>query len=198
MGRVVFDISMSLDGYMTAAGQTPEEPLGPGGERLTEWAFGTDERNSEYLTSQVAGLGAVITGRATYDSSLPWWRSDGPSGSARRPVFVLTHTAPEDAPVDGVYTFVTDGIESALRQARTAAADQVVCIMGGADIGQQFLAAGLVDEVSIHLVPVLFGAGTRMFDHLGPEHIQLEAVDALATPTAIHTRFRVSQPSPFG
>jgi dihydrofolate reductase len=191
MGRVVFDISMSLDGYMTAAGQTPDEPLGPGGQRLTEWAFGADEQNRAYLARQLAGLGAVITGRATYDTSLPWWGDDGPSGPARRPVFVLTHTAPEDAPPGGVYSFVTDGIESALGQARAAAGDQVVCIMGGADIGQQFLVAGLVEELSVHLVPVLFGAGTRMFDHLGSEHVQLEALDAVATPAAIHTRFRI-------
>ena len=190
MGTVVFDISMSLDGYMTAAGQTGEEPLGPGGQRLTEWAF-ADEQNQSYLAEQVAGLGAVITGRTTYDTSLPWWGADGPSGPARRPVFVLTHTAPDDAPAGGVYTFVVDGVESALRQAQAAAGDQVVCIMGGANVGQQFLAAGLVDEVSVHLVPVLFGAGTRMFDQLGPDHRQLEALDAVATPTAIHTRFRV-------
>lgn len=194
MGRVVFDISMSLDGYMTAAGLTAEEPLGPGGQVLTEWALGADEQNTEYLARQVAGLGAVITGRATYDSSLPWWGADGPSGSARRPVFVLTHETPDDPPDDGVYIFVTDGIDSALRQARAAAGDDAVCIMGGANTGQQFLAAGLVDEVFVHLIPVLLGAGTRMFDHLGPEHIHLKAVEALATPSAIHTRFRVGGP----
>lgn len=193
MGRVVFDISVSLDGYMTAAGQTAEEPLGPGGQLLTDWAFG-DEQNREYLASQVAGLGAVITGRATYDTSLPWWGPDGPSGPARRPVFVLTHAAPKDPPAGGVYSFVVDGIESALRQAQAAAGDQVVCIMGGADVGQQFLAAGLVEEVSVHLVPVLFGAGTRMFDHLGTAHRQWQAISAVATPAAIHTRFRVLPP----
>ncbi len=191
MGRVVFDISMSLDGFMTAAGQTAEEPLGPGGQRLNEWAFGGDPRNSDYLAEQVAGLGAVITGRTTYDTSLPWWGADGPSGGARRPVFVVTHSAASDAPENGVYTFVTDGLESALRQAQAAAGERTVCIMGGADIGQQFIAAGLVDELSVHVVPVLFGAGTRMFDHLGTDHLQLEALDAVATPTAIHTTFRV-------
>ena len=139
----------------------------------------------------VSGLGAVITGRTTYDTSLPWWGADGPSGDARRPVFVLTHTAPDDTSPDGVYRFVTDGLESALHQAQDAAGDADVCIMGGADVGQQYLAAGLVDEVSLHVVPVLFGAGTRMFEHLGPDHIQLEAVEAIASPTAIHTRFRV-------
>lgn len=191
MGRVVFDISMSLDGFMTAAGQTAEEPLGPGGQRLNEWAFGDDDRNRDYLARQVAGLGAVITGRTTYDTSLPWWGEDGPSGPARRPVFVVTHAVPADPPANGVYTFVTDGIESCLRQAQLAAGSDTVCIMGGADIGQQFIAAGLVDEISVHVVPVLFGAGTRMFDHLGTEHLQLEALDAVATPTAIHTTFRV-------
>jgi hypothetical protein len=168
MGRVIFDISMSLDGYMTAAGRSPEEPLGPGGQRLTEWAFGADEQNQEYLAGQVAGLGAVIpVGPPTTRRAVVG--ADGPSGPARRPVFVLTHTAPQDAPPDGVYSFVTDGIESALGQAKAAAGDQVVCSMGGADIGQQFLAAGLVEEISVHLVPVLFGAGTRTFDHLGSE-----------------------------
>lgn len=194
MGIVVFDISMSLDGYMTAAGQTPDEPLGPGGQQLTEWAFGADEQNQTYLASQVAGLGAVITGRATYDTSLPWWGADGPSGPARRPVFVLTHAAPENPSAGGVYTFVTDGIESALCQGQNAAGEQVVCIMGGADVGQQYLAAGLVDEISLHLVPVLFGAGTRMFDHLGPGHHQLQVVDVITTPAAIHTRFRLLRP----
>jgi dihydrofolate reductase len=191
VGIVVFDISMSLDGYMTAAGQTPQEPLGPDGQQLTEWAFGADEQNQTYLAAQVGRLGAVITGRTTYDTSLPWWGADGPSGPARRPVFVLTHAAPDDPPAGGVYTFVTDGIDSALRQAQTAAAEQVVCIMGGADVGQQFLAAGLVDEISVHLVPVLFGAGTRMFEHLGPYHHQLQVLDVVTTPAAIHTRFRV-------
>ena len=194
MGRVVFDISMSLDGYMTADGRTADEPLGPGGQRLNEWAFGGDQQNRAYLEAAVSGLGAVITGRTTYATSLPWWGADGPSGDVRRPVFVLTHAAPDDTPPDGVYRFVTDGLESALRQAQAAAGDADVCIMGGADVGQQYLAAGLVDEVSLHVVPVLFGAGTRMFEHLGPDHIQLEAVEAIASPTAIHTRFRVPEP----
>ncbi|WP_344810126.1 dihydrofolate reductase family protein [Microlunatus ginsengisoli] len=106
-------------------------------------------------------------------------------------MFVLTHAAPGDPPDGGVYRFVTDGVESALDRARAAAGDRIVCIMGGANVGQQFLTAGLVDEISVHLVPVLFGAGTRMFDHLGLRHRQLEALEAVATPTAIHTRFRV-------
>jgi dihydrofolate reductase len=106
-------------------------------------------------------------------------------------VFVLTHAEPEDAPEGGVYTFVTDGIERALEEAKAAAGDQDVAVMGGAHIGQQYIAAGLVDEISIHLVPVLFGDGTRMFEHLGGEHIQLETAGVIETPEATHLRFRV-------
>jgi dihydrofolate reductase len=188
MSKVVFDISMSLDGFITTANRRTEEPLGDGGQRLHEWAFGADERNRQYLEGAVAGLGAVITGRDTYDTSVPWW---GPDGPARRPVFVVTHKAPALSPEGGVYTFVTDGIESALEQAREAAGNRDVCVMGGASIGQQYIAAGLIDEISIHLVPVLFGGGTRMFENLGGEHIRLETPEVIETPTATHLLFRV-------
>jgi dihydrofolate reductase len=94
-------------------------------------------------------------------------------------------------PEGGVYTFVTDGIESALEEAKVAAGDQDVAVMGGAEIGQQFIRAGLVDEISIHLVPVLFGSGTRLFEHLSNEHIQLETTEVIETPEATHLRFRV-------
>jgi dihydrofolate reductase len=191
MGKVVFDISMSLDGFITASNRRPEEPMGDGGQRLHEWAFGGDQRNRAFLERSIAELGAVITGRRNYDDSIPWWGADGPSGPARRPVFVVTHEAPKESPEGGVYTFVTDGIESALEQAKAAAGDKVVTVMGGANIGQQYLAAGLVDEISIHLVPVLFGSGTRLFEHLGSQHIQLEIVEVIETPAAVHLRFRV-------
>jgi dihydrofolate reductase len=191
MSKVIFDISMSLDGFITAANRTPEEPLGDGGEELHSWAFGGDAINREYMESALASLGAVITGRVNYDDSLPWWGSDGPTGPARRPVFVVTHNIPETSPENGVYTFVTGGIAAALDQATTVAGKLDVTVMGGANIGQQYLAAGLVDEMSLHLVPVLFGAGTRMFDHLGEQHIKLEPISVLSTPTAIHARYRI-------
>jgi dihydrofolate reductase len=191
MAKVIFDISMSLDGFVTASNVRPEEPLGEGGQRLHEWAFGEDERNRELLTEAVDAVGAIIAGRGTYDLSVPWWGADGPTGPAQVPVFVLTHAEPEDAPEGGVYTFVTDGIERALEEAKAAAGDQDVAVMGGAHIGQQYIAAGLVDEISIHLVPVLFGDGTRMFEHLGGEHIQLETAGVIETPEATHLRFRV-------
>jgi dihydrofolate reductase len=191
MSKVIFDISMSLDGFMTAANVSPDQPMGKGGEQLVQWAFSEDERSSQLLHDAVADLGAVVAGRRTYDTSVRWWGADGPSGSARRPVFVVTHEAPKEAPAGGVYTFVAGGIERALEMAKTAAAGKNVCVMGGADIGQQFIKAGLLDELSIHLVPVLFGNGTRMFDHLSDEHIQLEVIDVIQAKEATHLRFRI-------
>lgn len=191
VSKVVFDISMSLDGFITAAERTPEEPMGRGGLALMDWAFGDDPRGTQVLRDGVAGLGATIAGRETYDTSVPWWGSDGPSGDARRPVFVVTHEAPTSSPENGVYTFVTDGLQSALAQAKAAAAGRDVCIMGGARIGQQYLAAGLVDELSIHLVPVLFHRGTRLFDHLGVDHTRLKILDVVTGPLATHLRYAV-------
>jgi dihydrofolate reductase len=190
MTKVIFDISMSLDGFVTASNVWPEEPMGDGGQRLHEWAFGEGERNRELLAEAVNAVGAVIAGRRTYDLSVPWWGADAPSGAARVPVYIVTHAEPEAVPVGGVYTFVTDGIEGALEQAKTAAGDKDVAVMGGADIGQQYIKAGLIDEISIHLVPVLLG-GTKMFEHLGSEHIQLETAGVVETPQATHLRFRV-------
>jgi len=192
LGRVIFDTSMSLDGFMTAAGQTAEQPMGDGGLRLMDWVMGADERGRELLEGWVANLGASIAGRKTYETSLPWWGADGPSGPARRPLFVVTHEAPAEDPEGGVYQFVTDGIESALEQAQAAAGDKDVTVMGGASIGQQYIAAGLIDEIQIHLVPVLFGSGTRMFEELGEGHIQLEPTEVIETPAAAHLRYRIT------
>jgi dihydrofolate reductase len=192
MGKVSFDISMSLDGYITAANRRPEEPLGDGGEQLHEWAFGSvDERNRKILEG-AAGLGAVITGRRNYEDSIPFWGADGPTGPARIPVFIVSHTVPDDIPEGGVYTFV-DGVESALTQAKQAAGSKDVAVMGGANIAQQFIKAGLVDEISIHLVPVLFGSGTRLIEDLGGKHVQLETTEVIETKEAIHLRFRVTR-----
>lgn len=193
MGTTIFDISMSLDGFITAANQTAEEPMGAGGERLHEWAFGADEANERFFEESGRNLGAVICGRRTYDHSIPFWGADGPTGPRRLPVFVVTHEHPAESPSDGVYRFVTDGIEAALQQARQAAGDRDVTVMGGADLGRQYIAAGLVDELSIHLVPVLFGGGTRMFDTLGEGHLALEPVATVPTASATHLRYRVAR-----
>ena len=191
MGSVIFDISMSLDGFIAASGMTPDVGMGVGGEALHDWAFGGDERDRELLEQAGAGLGAVIAGRRTYDNSIKWWGADGPTGPARVPLFVVTNGTPDSVPEGGVYTFVGD-IRSALDAARTTAGDQDVGIMGGADIARQYLREGLVDEISIHLVPVLFGSGTPLFgDSWIDRHVRLERPVVVATDAATHLRFRV-------
>lgn len=191
MGKVIIDISISLDGFVTASNQTPDEPMGPGGEKVHEWAFGSSDANRELMEKGLATSGAWIAGRKTYDTSVPWWKADGPSGPARMPLFVVTHEEPQAPPADSVYTFVTDGIESALDQATDAAKGKDVIVMGGANLCQQYLALGVVDEVSIHLAPVVFGSGTRLFENLGDQHIQLEVTDVVDTPETTHLRYRV-------
>jgi dihydrofolate reductase len=184
MSRVIFDTSMSLDGFMAGANVRPEEPMGDGGERLHEWV----NADRGFLAEAIGSLGAVIAGRRTYDLSLPYWGADGPTAAARVPVFVVTHEPPSDPPENGVYTFVTDGIEMALARARQVAGDRTVTVMGGADLGRQFIRAGLVDELSIHLVPVLLGSGIRMFEGIERE---LDAAEVVHTPAATHLRYRI-------
>lgn len=193
MSKVILDMSMSLDGFVTATGISPEEPAGEGGQRLTEWAMSDDPATRKLLESSAPALGAIICGRRTYDTSLPWWGADGPTGPARAPVFTVTHNAPatEGIPENGVYSFVTEGIENALQQAKGVAGEKDVAVMGGADLGRQFLRAGLVDHVGVHLVPVLFGGGDRLFDHIGDDHLQLEVVDVVDTPLATHLTYRI-------
>src|SRR5918994_4092273 len=155
MTKVIFDMSMSLDGFVKASNATPEQPLGEGGERLHEWGFGEDERDREVLAAQAeGGSEAIIAGRRTYDDSLPWWGADGPHPPTR--VFVVTHEAPDAVPEGGVYTFVTDGIESAFEQAKAAAGDKNVYVMGGPDTGRQFIEAGVLDEIGGPPLPRLF------------------------------------------
>jgi dihydrofolate reductase len=188
--KVVFDISMSLDGFMTAANQRPDEPMGPGGHVLHDWAFAGDEQDRKVLEEGGAATGAVIAGRRTYDTSIAWWGADGPTGDARLPVIVVSHREAAEVPDGSVYSFV-DGIEPALAAARRAAGDQDLCVMGGADIGSQYLRAGLVDELSLHVVPVFFGSGTRMFEAVTESHRPLELLSVVHTANAIHLRARV-------
>ena len=190
MGTVILDTSISLDGFMTADDRTPDAPLGSGGEVLTRWAV-DDEVGTELLGTWVGNLGASIAGRVTYDTSLPWWGPNGPSGEARRPLFVVTHEAPEDTLENGVYSFVTDGIERALAKAQAAAGDKDVVVMGGADLGRQYLRAGLVDEVQIHLVPVVLGGGTPMFHDVG--RLDLTTLEAVRSEHATHLRYRIER-----
>lgn len=188
MGKVIYDKSMSLDGFIAGANVRLEAGLGDDGERLHDWAF-KDPAGMELIQGEVAHLGAVICGRRTYDMSIPHWGADGPTGPARVPLFVLSHREPDEVPDGGVYTFVGD-LETALARARETAGDRNISVMG-ADVAGQLLRAGLVDEISVHLVPVLFGSGTPMFKHLGDEHVTLELVERHESPYAAHLRYRI-------
>jgi len=189
MTKVIFDISASLDGYVTASDVRPEEPMGDGGQQLHEWAFGADARGREILAESLSSVGASIAGRRTYDLSVPWWGADGPGGLARTPTFIVSHSEPEKIPEGGVYTFV-DSPEEALELARAAAGDKDVDVFS-ANIGQQLLCAGRVDEIHLHVVPVLFGAGTRLFENIGGDHIQLAIARVQEGPKATHLRYAV-------
>jgi len=192
MGKVIFDISMSLDGFITGANPRPEAGwggLGDGGERLHDWGFNSADPRNHEIMEKYATIGANIFGRTGYDHSILNWGADGPSGAARVPTVIVSHSVPQDVPDGGVYTFV-DGVEAAFETAKKLAGDKNILIMG-ADVPQQFLKRGLIDEVSIHLAPVVFGSGTRLFEGLGSEHIPLEIIEVIQTAEAIHLRFRV-------
>ena len=192
MGKVIYDISMSLDGFIAGANARPEAGwagLGEGGERLHDWGFNSaDPRNSKIMEALSAGTGAVIVGRTTYNLSILNWGADGPMG-AGVPTVIISHSVPQDIPDGGVYMFV-DSIEAALETAKKAAGAKDVVLQGG-NIAQQFITLGLVDEIFIHLVPVLFGSGTRLIEELGGGHVQLETTEVIETKEATHLRFRV-------
>jgi len=192
MGKVIFDISMSLDGFITGANPRAEAGwggLGDGGERLHDWGFNSADPRNHEIMEKYATIGANIFGRTGYDHSILNWGADGPSGAARVPTVIVSHSVPQDVPDGGVYTFV-DSVEAAFETAKKLAGDKNILIMG-ADVPQQFLKRGLIDEVSIHLAPVVFGSGTRLFEGLGSEHIPLEIIEVIQTAEAIHLRFRV-------
>lgn len=187
----VFDISISLDGYITGPHQTADEPLGRGGDALHDWSMADDPAGRREVTAAVERYGAVIAGRTTYDHSLPSWGADGPSGEVRRPVVVVTHQAPADSPENGVYEFVTGGIEAAQSRAEEVAGSGDVCVMGGANVARQFILAGRVDEISLHIAPVLFGDGMRLFGSVETEALRLEPIHVAESRMATHVRYRV-------
>jgi dihydrofolate reductase len=189
MGKVVFDISMSLDGFITSANVRPEAGLGDGGERLHRWGFDNPSPRNREIATKYAAMGANIFGRTTYDLSIPYWGADGPAGAARVPTVIVSHGVPQDLPQGHVYSFV-NSIETAFETAKKLAGDKDIYVTG-ANVAQQFLKLGLINEISIHLVPVLFGSGTRLFEGLDSEHIPLEPVEVIATAEAIHLRFHV-------
>ncbi len=211
MSRLRFKISMSLDGFVAGPSQSLANPLGIDGTRLHEWIIplmawrsphglegGEVNASSSVVEEATANIGATIMGRnmfggypGPWDTEKPWtgWWGDNPP--FHHPVFVLTRYPRESCAMAGgtTFNFVTDGIEAALEQARQAASRQDVSLAGGANAAQQYLKAGLVDEMEINLVPVLLGSGERLFDGLGDDLHGLELVRTVATPQVVHLKF---------
>lgn len=197
MSKVTSDMSMSLDGFIT----------GPNGsvdvDRLHEWMYdlegfrrphgmsgGEKNRDSEILDESFKAAGAYVMGRRMFDVAEEPWGDNPPFHG---PVFVVTHNARETLVKEGgtTFTFVTDGIESAVKQAKTAAGDKNVAVPGGANLIQQLIKAGLLDEIQIHIAPVLLGDGRRLFEEMGPEHIEMKATRVIDSPTVTHIRFQI-------
>jgi dihydrofolate reductase len=198
-GQVIVDISMSLDGYVTAAGVDLQHGLGVDGEPLHDWVFNHAPANQKVLDDMVARSGAVIMGRRLFDiiDGPDGWSDEVGYGAERDqtvappPVFVLTHTAPEVWRLGDRFTFVTDGLHSAVDKARAVAGEKDVVIMGGGETCHAFLAAGLVDLLNIHLAPIVLGAGTRLFPAVESKRVRLELVESVSAPSAEHLSYQV-------
>ncbi len=212
MSQLTFDISMSLDGFVAGPNPRTEAPLGDGGERLHEWAYdlesfherhnmpgGTRNQNADVLAEAMDTIGAEIMGRGMFgggpgpwdESWTGWWGDDPPF---RMPVFVLTHHPHEPLQMQGgtSFTFVTDGIESALEQAKKVANGKDVAVAGGGVAVSQFLEAGLLDEIWVDLVPVLLGGGTPFFGQLAGAPVELEGPLSVGDDAGVtHLRYRV-------
>ena len=214
MSKVRAQISVSADGYVAGPNQSKQNPLGEGGESLHDWVValkawrephgkegGEVNESSSVVEESKANVGAEIMGRGMFGggpgpwSEEPWngWWGDDPP--FHMPVFVLTHHEREPLTLsDTTFTFVTGGIESALEQARAAAGDKDVHVSGGAEAINQYLAAGLIDELELHVVPVLFGRGRRLFDHLHPEPLELTRTRILEGEGGVtHLHYRVER-----
>jgi len=202
MGKVSTGLSMSLDGFIAGPNDGPERPLGEGGERLFAWYSGGDTeyrlpgtdmvfrvspQSAELLREAHSKMGAFVTGRRTFDIA-NGWGGNPPLGV---PTFVVTHTVPQEWVYEGSpFTFVTDGLESAVEQAKAVAVDKDVAV-GAASIAQQCIRAGLLDEIHVDLAPVLLGGGVRLFEHLGAGPIELERTEVVEGAGVTHLTFRV-------
>ena len=192
MQKVTSEISMSLDGFITdpdASVGSPLEGHDPG--RLHDWRFDAQTETDAAIVDEIyESTGAVLIGKRMFDVGFEPWGDPPPFGM---PVFIVTHEARESLPMQGgtTYTFVTDGIEAALEGARATAGDKNVGIWGGANVIRQYLKAGLLDEMQIHLIPVLLGGGIRLFEDFDPGGIELRKTSSIETPAATHLRFEV-------
>jgi dihydrofolate reductase len=213
VAKLILDISMSLDGFVAGPNPGLDNALGDGGEQLHEWVFptrawrephgrsgGEDSADSKIVAEHLGRIGATIMGRRMFSGGAgpweddpnadAWWGDDPPF---HHPVFILTHHAREPVTKEGgtTFTFVTDGIESALEQARAAAGGKDVQLSGGASVAQQYLQAGLLDEMQVHVAPVLLGGGVRLFaDDLG-DPPRVECTRVVESPAVTHLRYRV-------
>jgi dihydrofolate reductase len=213
VSKVICDQSVSIDGFSAGPNQSLENPVGEGGMRLHEWMFdtaawarmqglsggqdGPDSAVVEELSSN-SGVGATImgrnmfaAGRGDWDPAWRGWWGDNPP--YHHPTFVLTHHPREPLPMRGgtTFHFVTDGIEAALRQAREAAGDRDVRIGGGASIVQQYLRAGHLDELYLHIVPIVLGKGERLLENVGDP--RMTPVEVIASPAVTHIRYRIER-----
>ena len=213
MARLTLDITMSLDGFIAGPKQSLEQPLGEGGERLHEWLVrlasfrerhglsgGETNGDTEVVEESLRGTGAVVMGRRMFSGGEGSWEGDpradgwwGDEPPFHAQVFIVTHHARETVVKQGgtAFNFVTDGIEAALEQARAAAGDKDVAVAGGASVVQQYLKAGLLDELQIHVVPLLLGGGVRLFDQLGSKQVELECTRVIQSPAVTHLKYRV-------
>jgi dihydrofolate reductase len=210
MSRIRVHISVSADGYVAGPNQSEENPLGEAGERLHDWVValrawraphglegGEVNASNAVVEEAQANIGAEIMGRGKFgggpgpwgeDPWRGWWGEDPPF---HMPVFVLTHHQREPLTLsDTTFTFITGGIEAALEQARAAAGEKDVLIGGGADVINQYLAAGHVDELELHVVPLLLGEGARLFEGIGPD-LELEQIRVVEAPGVAHLKYRV-------
>lgn len=213
MSKLRCHISISLDGFVAGPNQSDQNPLGEGGERLHEWAFslaawrqshgqqgGEVNESAPVVEESRENLGAGIMGRNMFgppgggpwddEEWTGWWGEDPPY---HYPVFILTHHARDPVEMKGgtTFHFVTDGIESALEQARDTAGAKDIMLWGGAQVINQYLAAGLLNELELHVVPVLLGGGARLFDNLGAADVRLEQVRAVEAPGITHLKYTV-------
>jgi dihydrofolate reductase len=211
VSKLRFKISMSLDGFVAGPNQSVDNPLGIGGTRLHEWAFalaifrdehelegGEVNESTRVIEESLANIGATVMGRnmfgghpGPWDARKPWTGWWGPNPPYHHPVFVLTHHPREPLKLEGgtTFTFVTNGIEAALEQARRAAGGKDVSLAGGASAAQQYLAADLVDEMEISVVPTLLGSGERLFEGIGDDLHGLELVRTVGAPGVTHFKF---------
>jgi dihydrofolate reductase len=213
VSKLRFNITMTLDGYVAGPNQSAENPLGEGADRLHDWLLklktfrtihgdttgGETGTNDDVLREAFENVGATIMGRNMFGGGpgpwkKPFWKGWwGDSPPFHHPVFVLTHHAREPLPMQGgtTFSFVTDSIESALNHARRAANGKDVALGGGANVAQQYLTAGLIDELEIHLVPLFLGSGARLFDNVDCRKVKLEPIRMIGGPAVTHLKYRV-------